>query len=279
MARRPISLLAFALCIASSIVAEAANTPKIKYIRVRETSNGEYQAQVGVGGGDGAGAQGLSGYEVTLGANGRTWALKAADFARRASVETYLGEPGPKGTLLGLQLFDANGKALYTGRATLASSVLAGRWSGEYSDGKEPGFWTGSVQIHKTANPGAYGVSFTISGLNATRVASAILTSTNVTPDGKLVTSKTPIDTFTDEAIYSTPIAFDGDPTGGLFTFDAKLQDGPRVLDVTKETLEMIQLPESPCGGPGPILSVTANGSGTRSASSNTQQTQQTQLL
>ncbi len=256
----------------------AANTPKVKYIRIRENSSGEYRLEVTTTGTVPAAAS------VTVETDqGRTFALSSEGLTRRASLAVDAGVPGEKGLVVSIELVDAAGEPVFWGSAQLGRT-LRGRWDGQYAEGQEPGFWTAGLQAHPTEQPGAYVIAFSIEGDGAARIAGGTLSTQTVGRDGRPVLTVTPFDAaaFTDERLFATPVRFDGDPVGSSYDLVTRVdEDGQRGRadrDRERTTIEMVQLPGAD-GAPGPVLGVTADGKGTRNTASNTSQTQQSELL
>jgi hypothetical protein len=204
---------------------------------------------------------------------GRTFVLEAGALERRASVEVFAGE-SDKGFEVTLDLEDKDGKVLWRGVTRLGGDITSRQWDDPYGDAdKAPWEWVGAAQLHSTATPGRYAISFTVYGDGATAIAGGTL----VTRAGgeKPVTSTTALDaeSFTDTRPFSTEVRFDGDPVGSVYDLTVELLDsvnGSRPQpERTKVQLEIFQL-AGEGGMPGPILGITSNGKGTRNVASNT---------
>jgi hypothetical protein len=272
---RPALAIALAL-VAGLGPAFAANTPKVKYIRIRESSTGEYRLEVTTTGTVGAAAS------VTVETEqGRTFTLTSAGLQRRASLAVAAGTPGAKGIFVSIELVDDAGEPLYWGSATLGRT-LRGRWDGQYPEGREPGFWTGGVQAHPTATPGSYAFAFSLEGDGAARIAGGTLATEALNADGKPIVTITQFgaEAFTDERLFVAPVRFDGNPVGGSYALDVRVDgEGQRAGERTKATIEMVQLPGTD-GAPGPVLGVTQGGYGNGyNPPAGQGQTQQSQLL
>jgi hypothetical protein len=257
-----LATLVAAVALFGSTIVEAANTPKIKYIRISQTSNGSYGAyRLEVA------TENLSPTaEISVDVDqSRTLTLKPDALSRRVAVESYAGEPGKEGIIVSLSLTNAKGTVVYQGYTTLGGGVLHGRWDGKYTDGKQPAWSLSNAQLHPTATKGRYGVSFYIIGDSTLDVTGGSMTMETVVDGEKSVVSVTPIDEslISAELVFGTPVRFDGDPVGYSYEVTVKVsEEGKRTAKETT-TLEVIQFPVD-ANGPGPILSVSSNGKGTR---------------
>lgn len=282
------NILAVAVVIASlhtltySAEVQATYTPKIKNIRIRQTSESAGPSHyLEVVTSDSVTSivdeKGVADpYDVTV-VVGKNTLLELEPTPLLRRVTTPLTLSGAALIDVTLMLLDANEQVLFkglgrtsVGRPVYFASVVAD---------KEVGFTVNQFLISKFAGRTDFGFSVDVSGDGSTEIVKAVMVTTEQT------SSKVPVvreyiiadENISRERIYSRALQFSADPVGSVYEMDLLLTG-----EVDKEklttTIEMIRLPGADTL-PGPILGVTGNGRGTRNSASNSQQTQQAELL
>jgi hypothetical protein len=166
-------------------------------------------------------------------------------FTKRGALCVLSGLVREKGNKFSLKLFDQKGAVSFSGTTYLGQGVLSGRWDGSYSEGKEPSYWTGSLQIFSKLKKGEFEVTFDLLGLGSESISGGLLSTETQDANGKAVLTEIRLDavSFETERTFSTEVQFDGNPVGNVYQFDILVND-PYVRGniKAKATIEMIQL-------------------------------------
>ncbi|WP_430461173.1 hypothetical protein ACQUQU_18400 [Thalassolituus sp. LLYu03] len=262
--------------------AEATYTPKIKNIRIRQTTEtgaGSYRFEVVSNDSvtplltdDGI----ADPYDVQVVVNkNRVLELQPGPLLRRLSSALFITAADK--TTLTLVLEDARGDVLFKGIGRGSAGSSARFESATYADGA--GFTVGAFSVSAYAGKNNFGFAVDINGDGATAVVSARLISSEDNGSRVPVVREVSIsdEAISRERIYSTQVTFSADPVGSLYDTDVILT-GEGIKEKTSTTLEVIRLPGAD-GAPGPVMAVTGNGRGTRNSASDSGQTQPAELL
>ncbi len=262
--------------------AHATYTPKIKNIRIRQTTDstvGSYRLEVVSQDSvtsivDEKGVVDPYDIQVTVDKN-RVLTLEASPLNRRLVAPLMLSSSHSVEVTLLLE--DAHGLELFKGIGRGGAGQSARFESVVYNE--VAGFTVNGFSIAQYAGRNNVGFSVDMNGDGSVAVAQARIITTQYTgskiPVVKEVLVKN--DRISSERIYSTDVKFTADPVGAVYELDVVLT-GESDKEKFSTDIQMIRLPGSEVA-PGPILGVTSNGKGTRNSASNSQQTQQAELL
>ena len=182
-------------------------------------------------------------------------------FTKRGALCVLSGLAREKGNKFSLKLLDQKGAVSFNGTTYLGKGVLSGRWDGSYSEGKEPSYWVGSLQIFSNIKKGEFEVAFDLLGLGSEVIAGGILSTETVDANGKAILTEIKLDggSLETERTFSTEVQFDGNPVGNIYQFDIHVNDPYVRRNIkAKATVEMIQL-QGEGTVPGPILGVSGS--------------------
>jgi hypothetical protein len=208
-------------------------------------------------------------FSVTLSTDqGRTFALKAGQLTRRASIDMFTDEPAEKSVVtVGLKLEIEDGGTVCVGKASL--DLASGKYDAPFVGGETSCDVVRSIQAFPTQAAGTFALAFTAVGDSSAKIAGGTIWTETIGKDGKPVRSSTPLDasSFTSEREYFTAVRFDGDPVGASYDLDVEVSKDGKPVDRLKTSLDVRQLPGGDDWDPGILY---GNGSGTKNASTTT---------
>lgn len=259
-----LAVSAVTLPLAYSPEVAATYTPKIKNIRIRQTTEsggGSYRLEVVTN--DSATTlvtkEGIADpYDIAVTVDkNRVFELQPQPLLRRVSLPLQVTEPAA--ATLTLELLDASGALLFKGIGRGSAGQSARFESQEYAEGAD--FRLTQFTVTGTARHG-FGFAVDMNGDGSAAVVSARLTSTELTGSKVPVIREAVADDeqISRERLYSTAVSFSADPVGSSYGVNVLLT-GEGEKQKAGTTIQMIRLPGND-EVPGPLFGVSEGGFG-----------------